>query len=58
MISHENRNKISPVLLGTSFKNKGVQLLLDAICDYLPSPKDQLPITCQSSEAKRLPDKD
>ena len=27
-----------PVLCGSSFKNKGVQLLLDAIVDYLPSP--------------------
>ncbi|MEK6715134.1 MAG: elongation factor G [Candidatus Omnitrophota bacterium] len=29
-----------PVLCGSSFRNKGVQLLLDAVCDYLPSPKD------------------
>lgn len=29
-----------PVLCGSSFKNKGVQLLLNAICDYLPSPVD------------------
>ncbi|MFQ5680751.1 MAG: elongation factor G [Candidatus Omnitrophota bacterium] len=29
-----------PVLCGSSFKNKGVQPLLDAVCDYLPSPKD------------------
>lgn len=34
-------SKITPVLCGTSFKNKGVQLLLDAICDYLPSPIDK-----------------
>lgn len=32
--------KITPVLCGSSFKNKGVQLLLDAIVDYLPSPLD------------------
>src|SRR5512133_2087217 len=31
---------IVPVLCGASFKNKGVQALLDAIIDYLPSPKD------------------
>ena len=29
-----------PVLCGASFKNKGVQALLDAVIDYLPSPLD------------------
>ena len=29
-----------PILCGASFKNKGVQMLLDAICEYLPSPLD------------------
>ena len=33
-----------PVLAGASFKNKGVQLLLDAVVDYLPSPTDLPPI--------------
>ncbi len=33
-------NKFVPVLCGSSFKNKGVQLLLDAVKDYLPSPLD------------------
>lgn len=37
-------NKIVPVLCGSSFKNKGVQLLLDAIVDYLPSPADLPPV--------------
>jgi elongation factor G len=32
-----------PVLCGTAFKNKGVQPLLDAVCDYLASPLDLPP---------------
>ncbi len=34
-----------PVLCGSSFKNKGIQKLLDAIIDFLPSPLDMPPIT-------------
>ena len=37
--------KITPVSCGSSYKNKGVQLLLDAIIDYLPSPLDVPAIT-------------
>ncbi len=33
-------NKIVPVVCGTSYKNKGVQKLLDAVIDYMPSPLD------------------
>ena len=36
--------EITPVLCGSSYKNKGVQPLLDAIVDYLPSPLDIPPI--------------
>jgi elongation factor G len=35
----------SPVLCGSSFKNKGVQALLDAVCSFLPSPMDLPPVT-------------
>lgn len=37
-------NKLYPVLAGSSLKNKGVQMLLDAVCSYLPSPLDLPPI--------------
>jgi elongation factor G len=38
------RFEIVPVLAGAAFRNKGVQLVLDAVCDYLPSPLDAPPI--------------
>ena len=37
--------KLNPVLCGTSYRNKGVQPLLDAIVDFLPSPIDIPPVT-------------
>ncbi|MDQ7793410.1 MAG: elongation factor G [bacterium] len=38
------RTAIVPVLCGSSYRNRGVQLLLDAIVDYLPSPVDLPPV--------------
>src|SRR5256884_7076177 len=37
-------NKITPVLLGSAFQHKGVQPLLDAVVEYLPSPLDVPPV--------------
>jgi elongation factor G len=48
--------KMIPVLCGASFKNKGVQTLLDAVIDYLPSPLDVAPVvaTMASDESKEV----
>ena len=40
--------KIVPVLCGTALRHRGIQPLLDAICDYLPSPIDVPPAQCSS----------
>jgi elongation factor G len=56
------QNKICPVLCGSSFKNKGIQQLLDAVTFYLPSPIDRgavagvEPVTMEVKE--RLPEVD
>jgi elongation factor G len=43
---------INPVICGTAFKNKGVQMLLDAVIDYLPSPLDVKPVEGQTMEGE------
>jgi elongation factor G len=55
--------KVTPVLCGSSFKNKGVQPLLDAVIDYLPSPLDVPPVVGaepsadkEGKQAERPPD--
>ena len=47
-------NKLVPVLCGTAYRNKGVQMLLDAIVDYMPAPIDIPPDQgCQSGYRRR-----
>ncbi len=43
------RRDITPVFLGTAYRNKGVQLLLDAVTRYLPSPIDRIAYACDNS---------
>jgi elongation factor G len=46
--------KVFPVFCGASFKNKGVQALLDAVIDYLPSPLDIPPVQGINPETKAV----
>jgi elongation factor G len=55
-------NEIVPMLCGTAFKNKGVQAMLDAVIDYLPSPIDIPPVKGENdrgeSESRRPADEE
>ncbi len=45
--------RIVPVLLGSSFRNRGIQRLLDAVVDYLPAPTDLPPVKGLSPDGKK-----
>ena len=47
-------NQIVPVLCGSAFKNKGVQALLDAVIEYLPSPIDVPPVKGEDEDGKEI----
>lgn len=46
--------QIFPVFLGSSLKNKGVQLVLDAVVDYLPSPLDIPPVKGKTADGEEV----
>ena len=46
------KNRFVPVFCGTAFRNIGIQLLLDGVCDYLPSPTDMPPIKATNPETE------
>ncbi len=46
------KNEIVPMLCGSAFKNKGVQAMLDAVIDYMPSPVDIKPVEGEDENGK------
>jgi elongation factor G len=47
-------SEIQPMLCGTAFKNKGVQRMLDAVIDFMPSPVDIPPVTGHDDDEKEV----
>ncbi|MCL0092186.1 elongation factor G [Dehalococcoidia bacterium] len=47
-------NKIAPILVGTALRDRNIPELLDAICNYLPSPKDRGEIAVHRGEAEEM----
>ena len=47
-------NEFVPILCGSAFKNKGVQPLLDAVVDFLPSPREVPPVKASTSRPARM----
>lgn len=46
------QSKICLIFLGSSYRNRGVQPLMNAIIDYLPSPTEREPIQCINDPTK------
>jgi elongation factor G len=46
--------EIVPMLCGSAFKNKGVQAMLDAVIDYMPSPVDIPPVKCEAEDGSMV----
>jgi elongation factor G len=46
--------EIVPMMCGTAFKNKGVQAMLDAVIDYMPSPVDIPPVTGEDDDGEKV----
>ena len=48
------KNEVVPMLCGSAFKNKGVQAMLDAVIDYMPSPVDIPPVGGENEKGERI----
>ena len=48
------RNEVVPMLCGSAFKNKGVQAMLDAVIDYMPSPLDIAPVAGKTARGETV----